>query len=88
MLSCEQALRGALAVEREKKGAPSRRQSAPETPRRACSQAPRRLGPRMKLILIERSTFTDNTSLGPGSVFGDKGKNRVKQKDIISLFPF
>ena len=42
----------------------------------------------MNLIVIERSTFTDNISLGPGSVLGDKGKNRVKQQDIISLIPF
>ena len=56
----------------------------PERPR----ELARGLGPRMKLILIERSTFMDNTSLGPGSVFGDKGKKRVKQQDLISLSPF
>ena len=67
-------------------GAGKERSPAP-SPERP-EELARGLGPRMKLILIERSTFTDNTSLGPVSVFGDKGKNRVKQQDIISLFPF
>ena len=61
---------------------------SPVPPPERPGELARGLGPRMKLILTERSTFTDNTSLGPGSVLGGKGKDRVKQQDIISLIPF